>query len=85
MVAYCSDRYTENRDKQFCIESSLHWKPVECSEKSCCTCMHGPIESILLFFICALSTMHRRTEKNTKYFSKLCLTTWDINFGASCL
>ena len=20
-VAYCSDRYTENRDKQFCIES----------------------------------------------------------------
>ena len=22
MVAYCSDRYTENRDKQFCIESN---------------------------------------------------------------
>ena len=21
MVAYCSDLYTENRDKQFCIES----------------------------------------------------------------
>ena len=21
MVAYCSDRYAENRDKQFCIES----------------------------------------------------------------
>ena len=26
MVAYCSDRYTENSEKQFCIESQLHWK-----------------------------------------------------------
>ena len=22
-TAYCSDRYTENRDKQFCIETQL--------------------------------------------------------------
>ena len=40
-VGYCSDRYTENRDKQrnFVLNPSLHWKPVECSEQCCCTCM----------------------------------------------
>ena len=32
MVGCCSDRYNENRDKQFCIDPSLHWKPAECSE-----------------------------------------------------
>ena len=28
MVAYCSDRYTENREKQLCIES---WPSLEAS------------------------------------------------------
>ena len=45
MVAYCaSDRYTENRDRQFVLNPSLHWKPVECSEQCCCTCMPGLME-----------------------------------------
>ena len=42
MVAYCSDRYTENRGKQFVLNPpSLHWKPVECSEQCCSTYMPG--------------------------------------------
>ena len=44
MVAYCSHRYTENRDKQFCIDPSLHWKPEESSEQCCCTYMPGLME-----------------------------------------
>ena len=44
-VAYCSDRYTENRDKRFLLlNPSFHWKPVECSEQCCSTCMPGLTE-----------------------------------------
>ena len=28
----------------FVLKLSLHWKPVECSEQSCFTCMHGLTE-----------------------------------------
>ena len=48
MVVYCFDKYIENRDKEFCIESySLYWKLVECSEQCCCTCMPGLTEDKL--------------------------------------
>ena len=30
---------TETRN--FVLNPSLHWKPVECSQQSCCTCMPG--------------------------------------------
>ena len=28
----------------FVLNSSLHWKPVECSQQCCCTCMPGLTE-----------------------------------------
>ena len=28
----------------FILNHSLHWKPVECSEQCCCTCMPGLTE-----------------------------------------
>ena len=40
-VAFCSDRYAENRDNSFVLNPSLHWKPVECSQQCCCTFMPG--------------------------------------------
>ena len=43
-MAYFSDRYTENRNSNFILNPSPHWKPVECSEQCCCTCMHGLTE-----------------------------------------
>ena len=40
-VAYCSDRYIENRDNNFELNPSRHRKPVECSEQCCSTCITG--------------------------------------------
>ena len=29
------------------LNPNLHWKPVECSEQHCCTCMPGLVEDML--------------------------------------
>ena len=41
LVVHCSDRYTEHRESNFVLNSSLQWKLVEYSEQCCCTCMPG--------------------------------------------
>ena len=43
-VAYCSDGYNETETSNFVLHSSPRWKPVECSEQRCCTCMSGLTE-----------------------------------------
>ena len=36
----------------FVLNPSLHWKPVECSQQCCCTCMPG-LTSRSAYFVCA--------------------------------
>ena len=39
----------------FVLNPSLHWKPVECSQQCCCTCMPGLTKdkSGCMIFVCA--------------------------------
>ena len=44
-VAYCSEKNTlKTETSNIVLNPSLHWKPVECSEQCCCTCMPGLTE-----------------------------------------
>ena len=34
----------KTESSNFILNPSLHWKPVECSEQYCCTCLPGLVE-----------------------------------------
>ena len=49
------------------LNPSLHWKPVECSEQSCCTCMPGLTEDksgcMILYALKLIQFVVRHTSK----------------------
>ena len=66
-VAYCSDRYTETATSNFVVNPSLHWKPVECSQQCCCTCMPGLTKDksgcMILYALKLIQFVVRETSK----------------------
>ena len=48
----------------FVLNPSLHWKPVECSEQCCCTCMPGlTVDKSVLYALKFMPFVIRDTSK----------------------
>ena len=55
----------------FVLNPSLHWKPVECPQQCCCTCMPGEGHVGLHDFVCAeaYSVCYQGDQQGENYSS----------------